>query len=124
MKLLPKIFPRDNTSGQTSKFEQKLLRMEAKIGGELFGPVAPGHRREFFCLDRHTWIWHEEWQDANGKNHTVTTRYNVRPNGVLKSQNNQPYQPLSENEARNLYQTTELYRTRVATEYNRLLQNA
>jgi len=121
--LLPKIFFRD-ASAQVTKFEQSLLRMEAKIGGELFGPVAEGHRREFFCLDKHTWIWHEEWQDASGKKQTVTTRYNVRPNGVLKSQNNQPYQPLSENEARNLYQTTELYRSRVGAEYNRLLQNA
>ncbi len=123
MNLMPKIFPRD-ASAQVTKFEQSLLRMEAKIGGELFGPVADGRRREFFCLDKHTWIWHEEWQDAAGKNQAVTTRYNVRPNGVLKSQNNQPYQPLSENEARNLYQTTELYRSRVGAEYNRLLQNA
>lgn len=123
MNLLPKVFPRDTTA-QATKFEQSLLRMEAKIGGELFGPVAEGHHREFFCLDKHTWIWHEEWRDANGKNQAVTTRYNVRPNGVLKSQNNQPYQPLSENEARNLYQTTELYRSRVGAEYNRLLQNA
>lgn len=123
MKLLPKVFPRDAAS-EAAKFEQSLLRMEAKIGGELFGPLAAGHHREFFCLDRHTWIWHEEWQDAKGKKQTVTTRYNVRPNGVLKSQNNQPFQPLSLSEARNLYQTTELYRNRIGAEYNRLLQNA
>lgn len=123
MKLLPKIFPRDTTA-QKAKFEKDLLRMEAKIGGELFGPVAKGHKRQFFCLDSHTWVWHEEWQDATGKLQTVTTCYNVRPNDVLKSQNSQPYQPISMTEARNLYQATELYRNRVNAEYDRMLQTA
>jgi hypothetical protein len=123
MKLLPKFFPRDTTA-QAAKFEKDLLRMEAKIGGELFGPVAKGHKRQFFCLDRHTWVWHEEWQDSKGKLQTVTTCYNVRPDGVLKSQNSQPYQPISMMEARNLYQASELYRSRVGAEYNRMLQTA
>ena len=45
---------------------RNLIRHEAKIGGQLFGPVPKDGRREFFCLDRHTWVWHEEWVDANG----------------------------------------------------------
>ena len=122
MTLLPKIFPRD-PAAQAAKIEQSLIRMEAKIGSEIFGSVPAGHRRDFFCLDKHTWIWHEEWQDAKGKGHAVTTRYNVRPGGILKSQNNQPYQPLTFTEARNLYQSTELYKNRVSAEYQRLLQN-
>lgn len=123
MKLLPKIFPRD-ASERAAKFEQSLIRMEAKIGSELFGPVDKDRSRQFFCLDQHTWIWHEEWRDANGRHQTMTTRYNVRPSGVLKSQNNQPFQPLSESEAHNLYRTTELYGQRVGAEYNRMLQAA
>lgn len=121
--LLPKIFPRD-PAARAAQIEQSLIRMEAKIGGEIFGAVPKGHRRDFFCLDRHTWIWHEEWKDAKGKTNAITTRYNVRPNGVLKSQNNQPYQPLSFTEARNLYKSTELYRNRVSAEYQRMLQAA
>ena len=123
MNLLPKIFPQDPAQA-AAKLERSLIRMEAKIGGELFGAVPADRRREFFCLDRHTWIWHEEWNDQNGQRLAVTTRYTVRPNGVLKSQNNQPYQPLSQSEARNLYCTTELYRKRVNAEYNRILQAA
>ena len=123
MKLLPKIFPRDSAE-RSAKFEQSLIRMEAKIGSELFGPVAEGRSRQFFCLDQHTWIWHEEWRDADGHPQVMTTRYNVRPSGILKSQNNHPFQPLSESEANNLYHTTELYRQRVGAEYNRMLQAA
>ena len=77
-----------------------LIRHEAKIGGELFGAVAPGGRREFFCLDEHTWVWHEEWLE-NGERKIRTTRYDVRPNGILKSQNGD-YKAVASDEARNL----------------------
>jgi hypothetical protein len=97
------------------------MRVAAKIGGELFGVVPEGHRREFFCLDERTWIWHEEWLDASGQRHIVTTRYDVRPDGVLKSQGGQTYQRLTKAEARNLYRATELYYERVKAEYSRLL---
>lgn len=95
---------------------RRLLQEEAKIGGSLFGPVAEGGRREFFCLDANTWIWHEEWQDEQGKLQSVTTRYDVRPSGVIKAQDGQPYRELSEQEARNFYQAAKLYNKRVLTE--------
>lgn len=120
MNLLPKLFPRDDKQG---KLERELLRLESEIGGELFGPVPKGHRREFFCLDRHTWIWHEEWME-NGKRRVITTRYEVRPGGVLKIQDGQVYQRLSEPEARNLYWAIDMYGQRVDAEYQRLLQAA
>lgn len=94
---------------------RKLLRHEAKIGGEVFGPVQPGGRREFFCLDEHTWVWHEEWTDKNGQRQFTTTRYDVRPSGVLKSQNGQ-YKSVSPNEARNLLRAARLYQRRVNEE--------
>lgn len=94
---------------------RKLMRHEAKIGGEVFGPVQPGGRREFFCLDEHTWVWHEEWLDQNKQHQYVTTRYDVRPNGVVKSQNGQ-YKPVSEQEARNLLNAARLYTQRVNDE--------
>jgi len=68
---------------------RNLIRHEAKIGGQVFGPVTDGRRREFFCLDRNTWVWHEEWQDKYGEKHIQTTRYDVRSNGIIKSQNGQ-----------------------------------
>lgn len=94
---------------------RKLLRHEAKIGGEVFGPVRAGGRREFFCLDERTWVWHEEWIDQNGQHQYATTRYDVRPNGIVKSQNGQ-YKTVSIQEAQNLLNAAKLYRQRVNDE--------
>lgn len=95
---------------------QDLIRQEAKIGGTLFGPIPAGHRREFFCLDEHTWVWYEEWIDHAGRKQTKTTRYDVRPNGVLKSQDGQASQYISLEEGRNLYRAVGLYNQRVDAE--------
>lgn len=94
---------------------RKLLRREAEIGGQLFGPVPSGGRREFFCLDKHTWVWHEEWTDSDGQKHIKTTRYDVRPDRILKSQNGH-YQNISKDEAERLLEATRLYRDRVKAE--------
>lgn len=122
MNLLPKLLPR-NTADRQADLERSLLRAEAKIGGQIFGPVPAGRNRQFFCLDEYTWIWHEEWQ-ANGKRQAVTTRYEVRPNGVLKAQTGKPYQRLSADEARNLYRAVDLYGERVDAYYSQILQTA
>lgn len=96
-----------------------LLRHEAKVGGTVFGEIPKGRRRDFFCLDDHTWVWHEEWTDANGKYHIVSTRYDVRPNGILKSQNGSHYQEIDREEAYRLRDATQLYAQRVKDEvYN------
>lgn len=93
-----------------------LIRAEARIGGQIFGPVPQNIRREFFCLDRHTWVWYEEWKDERGDRQVKTTRYNIRPDGVLKSQNNQPYQRVSMEEVKNLYDATKIYFQKVRQE--------
>lgn len=92
-----------------------LIRHEAKIGGQLFGPVPAGTRREFFCLDEHTWVWHEEWIDKSGQRQLKTTRYDVRPSGIIKSQNGH-YQSLNEQETRRLIEAIDLYEERINTE--------
>lgn len=98
---------------------RKLIRREAKVGGTLFGPIPSGVRREFFCLDERTWVWHEEWTDKDGKERNKTTRYDVRPNGILKTLNGQHYQQVSPEEARNLYKAAQLYGQRIKTQlYN------
>jgi hypothetical protein len=108
---------------QRADLYKSLIHYEAKIGGELFGPVSKGARREFFCLDERTWVWHEEWTDKTGR-HVVTTRYDVRPNGVFKSQGANSYQALSAEEARNLYDAITMYYQRVMPELTRLQQLA
>lgn len=93
-----------------------LIRREAKIGGEILGKQPQGGRREFFCLDEHTWIWHEEWTDSNGRRQIRTTRYDVRPNGVLKAQDGQNYQPLSDSEAVTFRNAVQIYNRRIRNE--------
>src|SRR4051812_42944387 len=113
MKLLPKmLFVSDDQ--RQADYERELIRHEAKIGGRLFGTIPKGHQREFFCLDERTWIWHEKWCDKQGKNHSVTTRYEARHGGVVKSQNGQPYQNLSREEAHNLYWAVDFYSKRMS----------
>lgn len=94
---------------------RNLLRHEAAIGGQLFGPVPKGGRREFFCLDERTWVWHEEWVDQMGQHHVKTTRYDVRPDGILKVQDGH-YQSVSRDEALRLRDAARLYRQRVKQE--------
>lgn len=100
--------------------ERDLLRQESKIGSELFGPIPKGHRREFFCLDESTWIWHEEWKDEKGVERQATTRYEVHPNGILKVTDGPRYQFIEGEELDNLVSATRLYYEKVAREiYNR-----
>ncbi len=101
-KLLSIVLP-DNGQDHAAQAYRNVIRHFARMGGMLFGPVAEGSRREFFCLDEHTWIWHEEWTDVNNIRHARTTRYDVRPHGIFKAQDGQPYQPLSAEETRRLY---------------------
>lgn len=103
-----------STEDRQANLYSNLIRHEAKIGADVFGPVPEGTKREFFCLDRHTWVWHEEWQDNSGK-HVRTTRYDVRPDGVLKSQNGH-YQKVTDGELIRLSKAADLYLDRISSE--------
>lgn len=99
-----------------AKLYSDLMKHEAKIGGELFGPVPAGGRREFFCLDEFTWIWYEEWTDKNGQRQSRTTRYEVRPDTIIKVQDGNRRQVLSDDEAVRLAQVIKSYERRVRNE--------
>lgn len=117
MGLLPKITPRD-AAQRRAAIERELIRQEALDGSQLFGPIPKGHHRQFFCLDPHSWIWYEDWKDAAGNQQRVTTRYEVRPDGVLKTQNGSTYQRLSEQEAINFYKAAKLYIKKTKARYH------
>lgn len=123
MNLLSKVMAQKKAQ-RRAEIQRDLLHFSGRLGGQLFGAVPKGHRREFFCLDRHTWVWHEEWTDKNGQHQAVTTRYDIRPTGILKSQNGKSYQRLSVSEARNLYKAALLYEEKVGGELERIAQAA
>ncbi|HSH55213.1 MAG TPA: hypothetical protein VK983_00130 [Candidatus Limnocylindrales bacterium] len=106
-----------------AEIKRALIHHEAKIGGELFGPVPPNHRREFFCLDEHTWVWHEEWLDEVGNTRIMMTRYDVRPTGVVKSQGGQSYKSLTRDELRNFYRAAKIYIEKAQADYQHMLQS-
>lgn len=101
--------------------ERELLQLESEIGARLFGEVPAGHRREFFCLDEKTWIWHEEWIDPKTKKrHQATTRYEVHENGILKVQEGARYSFIEGEELKNLDMATQLYLEQVARQVYKL----
>ena len=110
------INPNQRQDDRKAELYRNLIRREAKIGGQVFGEIPKDTRREFFCLDEYTWIWHEEWKDENGQYQTKTTRYDVRPSGILKAQDGQPYQRVTPDEAVRLAQASQQYFQRVKSE--------
>lgn len=94
--------------------ERELLSLESKLGATVFGEVPAGRRREFFCLDENTWIWHEEWKDEKGATHQTTTRYEVSGKGILKVQEGPRYEYIEGQELNNLVMATRLYYEKVA----------
>lgn len=100
--------------------ERELIALESEIGGQLFGPVQKGGRREFFNLDPATWMWHEEWIDAAGKRQQSTIRYEVDGKGILKVSEGARYDYLEGEELDNLTMAIQMYYERVMREiYNR-----
>lgn len=93
--------------------ERELIQLESEIGRKIFGPVPPGHRREFFCLDEKTCIWHEEYKGSDGKPVTSTTRYEFLGDKVLKAHNGARYSYLEGDELKNLLIAVNSYYERV-----------
>jgi len=109
---------------RNAQIYRNIIRDAARMGGALFGPVASTGRREFFCLDEHTWVWHEEWTDASNIRHARTTRYDIRPHGIFKAQDGMPYQPLTAEEAQRLYAAAHRYQQNLHAKFDPLLAAA
>ena len=89
--------------------ERELIQLESDIGKNIFGPIAEGHRREFFNLDAVTWIWYEEFTDANGVKKSTTTRYEVQGKAILKAQDGAKYSYLEGDELQNFGVAVQMY---------------
>lgn len=119
-----KMLTGSDTTGVSSLFKSKpsrrqVIQKESEIGGQLFGPVPEGHHRQFFNLDRRTWIWYEEWPDGKGGVTRTTTRYEVHENGILKVQEGAPYHFIDGQELMNLVTAMRVYYERVMREVYR-----
>ena len=80
--------------------EKKLINAESLLGRTVFGEIAPGCHREFFCLKSNVWIWYE-----NG----ITMRYEVRPDGVYKRVDRDQYLRVEGQELQHFRAATKAY---------------
>lgn len=102
-----------------SRQYRELMRREAVIGGQLFGPLPEGTRREFLCLNERMWLWHEEQPTPEGVCRVSTTCYEIRRTGIYKMQEAGGWQQVNPVEATRLRAAAELYCNHVlATLYN------
>ena len=99
--------------------ERELIQLESEVGRELFGPVARGHRREFFNTDPRVWIWHEEWRDASGKLQQLTVKYEIRDDAIWKALPGPRYEKVEGTELANLRAAVGIYFERVMREVYR-----
>lgn len=116
MNIFTQFFKKSNEHERRQQITQDVIRLEASVTKDIFGPIPAGVKRDFFCLDRSTWIWYEEWIDENGQTHQLTTRYIIRPNEVLKSQNGGAYYRLSREEFKNFKHAAEKYYSTIKAE--------
>lgn len=97
--------------------ERQLIQMESEIGAQLFGPIPDGHTRQFFNLDRTTWVWYEQWKDPlTGKPRELITKYEVHPSGILKVQEGARYTFITGQELDNFVLAVQLYYERIMRE--------
>jgi hypothetical protein len=107
-----------NKEQKYQEITRDLLRREAEIGGRLFGPLPKGAKRQFFQLEKHTWVWVEQW-NQNGKQFSKTTKYMIKPTELIKSVNGGHYERTSLQEAKNFERAVHLYVKQVDKElYN------
>lgn len=89
-----------NSLARRKHAERELINAESALGRTIFGKVADGYAREFFCLEKNVWIWYE-----NG----MTIRYEVRQDGVWKRVNDASFKKVSGVELENFYAATKAY---------------
>lgn len=94
-----------------------LIDAESVIGGKLFGETRRGVERRFFKDEHHSWYYHESATDVSGqKLYTFTIRYEILPEGVLKSVDGKHHVFITGIELDHLRQAIKLYTTHIQAE--------
>lgn len=89
--------------------KEQLINAESALGGQLFGPVPAGYRREFFLYRHNYWVYYESWQE-NGHKKESTITYEVRKTGVYKNPLGSGYRKISGTELSNFCHAVREYR--------------
>lgn len=89
--------PQASLAHRAYELEKEYIAREAMVGARVHGPIPSGHDREFYCLDEHTWVWHETWKDQNGLQ-GFTVHYEVTGSNILKRVNQGSYTRLEGDE--------------------------
>ena len=105
-----------DSSDIRARVRRDLIRQEAIIGRQVFGPIPEGHKREFFRVDKGTWVWQESWIDDNRQKQQRHTKYVLRDNDIVKSVNSGSYERVSIEEAKNFEAAVHDYVKRVDKE--------
>lgn len=100
-----KIQPTIKLKGREDALRDQFIRLESQVGGRVFGAIPAGRQRLFYCRDEHTWVWEEQTDDE-----IVTTKYDVRDDGIYKSHNDGKYNRVGEHEVIRLYEAALRYR--------------
>lgn len=101
-----------------SEFRRMLLHEEARMGGQLFGPVPTGKVREFYQLTPTCWIWNEG--GTSPEKPVVTTRYEIEHDRVIKIQDNRHQRVLYGEELEHFYRAVKTYSNRAQELYSSL----
>jgi len=101
--------------GDNRTVYNNLIRKESKIGGRLFGVIPSNVSRSFFCLDKYTWVYHEDTTLRDGTVRSNIIRYELQPDRIVKVINGNGYL-LSDNEKKNFLIATQNYQKRVFSE--------
>lgn len=106
MSFLGRVFSRGLTR---EALQREFIRRELQVTSDIFGETPKGIERKFFCLNKHTWIWHE-----NDHGQQTVTKYTIRPGEIVKSVNDESYRRVSVEEAQRFAQATRLYADKTA----------
>lgn len=96
----------------------KLIDEESLVGGKLFGRLGSGVSRRFFMDDGDSWFYSETAIDPSTKQqlYSFTIRYQVLPQGILKSVDGRGHVFIKGIELERLLKSMELYKQRIEKE--------
>ena len=102
-----------------SQTEREQIKSESIIGAGIFGEFPPNViSREFFNLDKNTWVWGEKFALPDGSTRELVTKYEVQQHGVLKTQPDNQYSYIEGAELKNFAIAVREYYSRITSGLN------